>query len=520
MAKTKLAVMKKQDLRSKNSEMGKNKRSGKKYYDKDSRLWLKMGAAVSLYGAVWLFVSTRVDVTIIQQTQENRNRSVTTNVIVAMNGHNSSYFEETNKNVNVNSINSQADSNNKKLFLTYQLHYDKPYNVTYGHNTRCIVGTKYNKWGRKPIRRVELSHPLRKVLNVTTTINTNLKIITVGDSVAIQFHELLEEALQPSISILNENERKNANKYHLVYQNAWGDHESVSVSAPTEGGGVLAALRMTGLLLNSGKNGKPPNEIPNGKTGAGGWLPEHIQQILNHTYYTDTITAPGKTTPTTVESFDVMLFRIPHGWLPLNLITRERIEESLILAQKLFGTKTTIIQTLFLNNNVKTMEDMIEMNNKNEMIRDLVETSWKNNSLPNLLLMDFGLFTDKLTSLNAKLAGMNHHIANYTLERLGCARFPPSIAMSCVNKVRPGSCTCTRNMISIDGMHWCMETLGGRIIAVYACLLQCSLQYINDNNNTNKIRLFRYCQKRCNNEFMSLSDASILSNITATSFAR
>lgn len=116
MAKTKLAVMKKQDLRSKNSEMGKNKRSGKKYYDKGTRLWLKMGAAVSLYGAVWLFVSTRVDVTIIQQTQENRTRSVTTNVIVAMNGHNSSYFEETNKNVNVNSINSQADSNNKKNY--------------------------------------------------------------------------------------------------------------------------------------------------------------------------------------------------------------------------------------------------------------------------------------------------------------------------------------------------------------------------------------------------------------------
>ena len=136
MAKTKLAVMKKQDLRSKYSEMGKNKRCGKKYYDKDTRLWLKMGAAVSLYGAVWLFVSTRVDVTIIQQTQESRNRSVTTNVIVARNGHNSSYFEETNKNVNVNLINSHADSNNKKLFLTYQLHYDKPYNVTYGHNTR------------------------------------------------------------------------------------------------------------------------------------------------------------------------------------------------------------------------------------------------------------------------------------------------------------------------------------------------------------------------------------------------
>lgn len=54
-------------------------------------------------------------------------------------------------------------------------------------------------------------------------------------------------------------------------------------------------------------------------------------------------------------------------------------------------------------------------------------------------------------------------------------KYPPSLAMSCINKVSPGECKCIRNMISYDGMHWCMESMGGRIVAEIACLLQCSL---------------------------------------------
>mmetsp|Transcript_24286 Transcript_24286/g.26084 ORF Transcript_24286/g.26084 Transcript_24286/m.26084 type:complete len:544 (-) Transcript_24286:3431-5062(-) len=527
------------------------------YYIKNTHLLLLLSIAVLLYGVIWIFTSTLINLAVIQQSQtqtqaqaqaqaqqllkgtkqrqsssrQNKTISTTNSIVTNIgNGNDNStvlFLSRQRLNTNYRNHDYNEDKNNvvfgnEKPFLTYQLHYDKPYQIRYGNNTKCIVGVKTNKFGRKPIKRVALNSLLSSVLNVTTTVQTNLKIISVGDSVGIQFHELLEEALQPPLTkmssdtdnILTSN-RKSGNNYHVVYQNAWGNHESVSVSGPVSGGGVVAALRMTGLLLYSGKNGNPPNEPPNGQNGAGGWLPEHIQQILKHNY-TITKTAAGtkttKSTTATVESFDAMIFRIPHGWLPLKLITRERLEASLLLARELFGINTTIVQTLPLNNNVKSMEDLIELSETNLMIRDLVEASWKNKELPDLLLMDFGGWTDKLTNLNARLAGMNQTAANYTLERLGCARFPPSIAMSCVHQVNKGSCTCTRNMLSIDGMHWCMETLGGRIIAMFACLLQCSLlPQENNSNNDDKIKIFRGCQTSCNDQFMSLREASSLS---------
>ena len=152
------------------------------------------------------------------------------------------------------------------------------------------------------------------------------------------------------------------------------------------------------------------------------------------------------------------------------------------------------------------MEDLSTMRETNQMIRELVEASWETSDLPDMLLMDFGAWVDQLTELNARLAGMDTQSnANYTLERLGCAKFSPSIALSCAEAVKPDSCKCTRNVVSRDGMHWCMETIGGRVTAGFACLIQCSLSIEGDKKSR-----FRSCQQSCNEQFMSLRKASSL----------
>ena len=69
----------------------------------------------------------------------------------------------------------------------------------------------------------------------------------LGDSVGIQFHQLMEEAAGGTWS-----DRK-------LYTFAWGAHESVSISAPVQGGGVLGAFRMTGMFLKKGLGKPPPN---------------------------------------------------------------------------------------------------------------------------------------------------------------------------------------------------------------------------------------------------------------------
>jgi hypothetical protein len=233
---------------------------------------------------------------------------------------------------------------NDKLFVNYQLHYGQPYNVTFGPFTRCTLGVVYNKRGKKPIERTPLSKELHGIIDkdFTVTIQTNMKIISVGDSVLMQFHEVLEE----SVGMLWNDTF--VGKRH-VYHNAWGEHESVSVSAPVNGGGVLAAFRMTGLLLQSGKGRKPPNEGP-APNGAGGWKPEHVQELLTHQYNLSTgDTTTTTTTTTTVNSFDTMIFRIPHGWLSLDVITKENLQEAILLGHDLFGVRTVIIHSLFFN---------------------------------------------------------------------------------------------------------------------------------------------------------------------------
>jgi hypothetical protein len=388
----------------------------------------------------------------------------------------------------------------EELFVAYQLHYDQPYNITFGHQTTCKVGITANKWGRKQIKRVPLSPPFQQILGVTTTWATNLKVISVGDSVGMQFHEMLEEAAGIS--------------YHTrhVYHNAWGEHESVSISAPTHGGGVLAAFRMTGMLLPSGKGRPPPNAGPQKTDGAGGWLPEHVQQLLMHTYPTG---AGG--THRRVESFDAMVYRIPHGWLSLDKVTTESLTRSLLLANELFGVRMVIVLTNHFNNNVITEQDLQDYFETNTMIRKTVH-SWRDNVtlsslIPAVLVMEFGAWTDAINHMNAQLAGYDvssesHH---YLLARLGGSKFPPSLAMACVDKVEPRSSGCTRNMLTIDGMHWCMESLGGRIVGGLTCLLQCTLEVTKEKRNGGAGLLLRQCEERCNGRFMSLSKAGDLS---------
>jgi hypothetical protein len=230
----------------------------------------------------------------------------------------------------------------KDLFIHYQLyHGDRPYNLTFGPWTRCRLGVTFNKRGKKPIERVPLSKQFADILNVTTYIQTNMKIISIGDSVGMQFQEVLEEAAGGVW-------QDNLSGRRVVYHNAWGEHESVAITAPLRHtNGALAAFRMTGLLLQDGKGKSPPNAGPNMRTGAGGWMPDHVHELRTHPYFNRTTTL--SVTPKSVQSFDAMLFRIPHGWLTLDVITKEKLTEALLLANELFGVHTVIIHTLFLN---------------------------------------------------------------------------------------------------------------------------------------------------------------------------
>jgi hypothetical protein len=58
----------------------------------------------------------------------------------------------------------------------------------------------------------------------------------------------------------------------------------------------------------------------------------------------------------TLDSFDVLIFRIPQGWICLDLVTKEKLQEMIELASELFGVKMVmIVLSLPYINNVKTL---------------------------------------------------------------------------------------------------------------------------------------------------------------------
>jgi hypothetical protein len=472
----------------------------------------------------------------------------------------------------------QQQQEHSPLFLSYQLSHDQPYNLTFAPYTQCEVMDvtttidDSNKRKTKAIQRVPLSPSLHSILNVSTYFQTNLKILVLGDSVGIQFAQVLQEAAGANHVSM------------LIY--AWGLHEKVSIAAPIQGGGVVAGFRHTKMFL---KHGNWRHQ---------GWKMEDVHLLLNHSYYDDDSSSssylhhqyhkktdnidntdddnnnntrtttdqetntsstqlslsikqqqqqpPPHKRQTTVQQFDAMIFRIPHGWLTLDEITHDTLVKSLVLSNHIFGVRTIILMTLPLNNNVKTMEELEQLHRVNAMIRDVADhwpeyivvgrhqSEHKNESdsrgIQHVLLLEFGKWAMELTELNAQ-ENLGWNItssktpttngttnSSFLLDRLGCKKFPPSIAMACTNpNVKVGDCSCDQNIISIDGMHWCMEGIGGRLLGGMACLLQCPLLLRKSGSNSSSgggedgsIPDLKACEQRCNSRFMSLEPVDIL----------
>ena len=87
-------------------------------------------------------------------------------------------------------------------------------------------------------------------------------------------------------------------------------------------------------------------------------------------------------------------------------------------------------------------------------------------------------------------------------------KFNKSIPLVCANRpTRTGdqeesNIQCEKNQITYDGLHFCMETLQGRINAGIACLLGCI--HNNDDVMGKDEAQVSSCAANCNAQFMSL----------------
>jgi hypothetical protein len=147
----------------------------------------------------------------------------------------------------------------------------------------------------------------------------------------------------------------------------------------------------------------------------------------------------------------------------------------------------------------------------NKMVRNFCK-SWKPSNatmgVQQVLYLDFRALMHDLIKTNAHhigIAGTND--TTYMMQRLNFTPFPPSIAQACAEL--PSDVyqrSCKRTVISADGKHPCMETVGARINAGLACLLNCAF----DEDLTTPLES-RHCEANCNRRFMSVApvDASM-----------
>jgi hypothetical protein len=387
-----------------------------------------------------------------------------------------------------------------------------------GHLTKNLYNKKFSCERPLPLfnNRMRQMHPSMKntpgVLDFTTFLSTDLKILVMGDSVGMQVSQTLEEVLGANP------------KHRKVYRYSGGDREGLHVSAPIHGGGVVAGWRMIDMLLQKNLNGAMPIEGP-------GWKMEDVHKITHHQYNTTSnqsavddynytksggkqqqqqLEEPTTTTQViTIGSFDVLLFHIPIGWIrDRDSINSSTLLETVLLAGELFGVETVVFTVPSFTNNIMTAQHLQSLraaqNRVVQFAKDFVPNlamntpAATNTTVRHVLVLRMDQLMDQTMEWNARLMGMNVTTAaettttknssvnendDWRLVSLVPAKgrnmnHSHHVAQTCSALPSPDTpTTCTPNYFSHDGMHVCMEKMGGRIFAGLGCVLGCVYNY-------------------------------------------
>lgn len=256
------------------------------------------------------------------------------------------------------------------------------------------------------------------------------------------------------------------------------------------------------------------------------------------------------------KNFDVAIFQVPFGWFTKprsDAVTYNTIDETVQLLHSLFGAKVIILQTVPVGNNLQNFEtELIAINNviqnytdtfqykdgMNDYDDDEEEEKNKNkdedegkeksenenedndidDSIQAVLLMDMARFSIELFKHNAASLGLitldptnnnnNEDDEKFIIDQLnpllqfrtGCCHyyFPQIIGFTCAQNVKNMTRHCTRTKYSMDGHHWCLDEVGGRVHGVTACLIKCGHDFPSMKEE------LEVCQTRCNEQYMSL----------------
>jgi hypothetical protein len=340
--------------------------------------------------------------------------------------------------------------------IRYQLVRGGRYNVHKG------VYACRDKISGKPLRnRVEL--PSSNPFDFYTFIQTNLNILVMGDSLAVEF----------GIWFQNAGRAKNTT---IIEGLRWRHRIAEGLAfSEVDGGGTISIWRNIDFWLRR-NHGLP---LPNSGRG---WNKTWVATLHSRL-------------PTSSDKVHVLIFRVSYPWLSMNNVTEESLSETLSVAQEYLGEPLTIIfMTVPINNNIVTRQDFDDFRAMNNRIRSFVT----NLHSSDVLVSDLEVYMDNIIEWNAKQIGMNTSYPRCFLEeRLAMRSNAHHVAQVCGERVPINSTSCRRNMLLNDGLHFCTETLGPRLFANWACLLECIER---------SSQAIRECERGCNEIYFTLDD--------------
>ena len=344
-------------------------------------------------------------------------------------------------------------------FIRYQISRDHHYNRSQITAYACRNITTW-----KPVDdRAEL--PSSNPFDFYSYIQTNLNILVMGDSLAVEFGSWFQNAGRATTKTVLK---------HLQFT---GHLAEGLVVANVDGGGSIAYWRILGLWERRTLNRPLPNE---GK----GW----------NATWASTLRAA---LPSPSEKINVLIFRVSHPWLGTGEVTTERLMETITVAKMYLGEPLTIIfLTVPLNNNVVTVQNMTSFRAMNKLVSSFV----MNLNASDVLLSDVEGYMDNVIEWNANMIGMNTSDPNYFVDerlRIPDLKYRHHVAAVCAKRDSSNMTDCQRNMLLKDGLHFCMESLGPRLYANWACLIQCS---------SGNPQLLRKCERHCNEKYFRLDE--------------
>ena len=357
--------------------------------------------------------------------------------------------------------------------------------------------------------------------NTTPEIETDLKVVMMGDSVAMQIAGAYQKAIGGNNKVVQMEKR-----FFDVITHT--DSHS----------GHVAGFRLTHMLLPENRN---KSKAP---TKGGGWGQTQVDMILSQA--NNTI------------AMDALVFRIPQGvWMSPHPVTLHSLNQTTLLSHELFKVSVVTFLTFPICNNYRTLADIQLIRKKNQLIHDFANdwnTHNKQRDLPFVFVVDFGDLVIEASKLNAEHLGFEDPTADSVLisHRIGTTKWTQPGALVCAkpptNNSKNGN-SCEKNRLSADGMHICkynlvffwnvrmyqnailmflqqlrptssrriiigmclyrlvgMEAFAGRLLAAISCQHACLFNTVKSLKKT-EAEIIK-CSKKCNDDYMTLSSSS------------